>query len=157
MTKFLKTFFKTMVIFFGILFLLTILAIGVVLFMGMTRTTEYFGFTISTSMQTALGITSTATFTDYVMSIIANLFAPTGGIASLKDSLISYEEVISVSLMAISSTILGLTLLFTFLHAITTERIAGIYFSKNRDKLLWQLERAQDKIEARADSLRRRK
>ncbi|MEG2198321.1 MAG: hypothetical protein RRZ34_00505 [Malacoplasma sp.] len=157
MSKFLKNFFKTIVIIFGILFVLAILGAGVVIFLGLSNTTQYFGFTIDATFATALGLTGSYTMTDFIMAVIANLFtASSTAAASLKTSLVDLSWIISISMMAISSSILGLWMLFSFIYGVSTKKIAGLYFSKNKDKQLWQLERTQDKIGAKIDSLKGR-
>lgn len=157
MNKFFKIFFKTLIISFGILFLSVVIAIGAFLFIGMTKSVADFGITIDTNMGTALGgITDASAMSTYIMAMFAYIFAPTAEAAALSTKLDGLVETISISLMAGGSAILGGWIIFSFLHAVTTKKIAGIYFSKNYDKQLDQLERVQEKVDMKVQWLTRK-
>lgn len=157
MNKFFKRFFKTFVILFGILFLSVVIALGAVLFIGMTKSASDFGLTIDSTIASALGITVTATMSEYIMAIFANIFA-TGSVtaADLSTKLNSLVEIISISMMVGGSVILGGWMIFSFFFAVTTKKIVGIYFSKHYDKQLDQLERVQEKIDMKVQWLNRK-
>lgn len=156
MNKFFKIFFKTFIILFGILFLSVVIALGAALFIGMTKSASEFGLKIDSTIATALGITSTATMSEYIMAIFANIFASGQAASDLSTKLNGLVETISISMMAGGSAILGGWMIFSFLFAVTTKRIAGLYFSKHYDKQLDQLEKVQERIDMKVQWLNRK-